>query len=107
MAIITCYNCGKRISDKAELCPHCGVTRSKDPEVLQRAAQLKALEQNQKLNNYSMVALLLFLLGAFLFSVWSDESTLGLAAKAMMALGFVAYIGVRARMMWLKNMRKK
>ncbi|WP_341501151.1 zinc ribbon domain-containing protein [Gallaecimonas sp. GXIMD4217] len=106
MAIIRCYNCGKRISDKAELCPHCGTTHSKDPEVQARAAKLKALEEQQKLNNYSMVALLLFLVGGFLFSVWSDHPRLDWVARGLMALGFVAYIGVRARMLWLKNMRK-
>lgn len=28
MALINCRNCGKRISDKAERCPHCGATHN-------------------------------------------------------------------------------
>lgn len=34
MALIDCPECGKRISDKAESCPNCGVPirRRKDPE---------------------------------------------------------------------------
>lgn len=31
MALINCPNCGKTISDKAEVCPHCGMQRLNQP----------------------------------------------------------------------------
>ena len=34
MALIKCSECGKQISDKAEFCPHCGITiNSKDIDI--------------------------------------------------------------------------
>jgi uncharacterized OB-fold protein len=30
MALIKCPECGKQISDKAEVCPHCGVEARKE-----------------------------------------------------------------------------
>ena len=32
MALIKCSECGKEISDKAKLCPHCGFEKNECPE---------------------------------------------------------------------------
>ena len=31
MALIKCPECGKEISDKAKICPHCGINLNEDP----------------------------------------------------------------------------
>ena len=33
MAIITCPECGNQVSDKAQMCPHCGISIAKDSSV--------------------------------------------------------------------------
>ncbi len=37
MAIIKCENCGKKVSDKAKACPHCGRVLNQDPRLLNKA----------------------------------------------------------------------
>ena len=37
MALINCPECGRQVSDKAAVCPHCGVTIAAKPRKSNRA----------------------------------------------------------------------
>lgn len=52
MALVSCTECGKEISDEAPACPHCG-----KPLQNQVQTQLEA-SQKQKLQNYTILAML-------------------------------------------------
>lgn len=70
MAITACPSCKKPISDKAPSCPHCGFNiGSATAEDLERKASLQRFQQMQKLQNQSLVAILLFVAG-FGFMYW-------------------------------------
>lgn len=66
MALITCPECGQQVSDKAEICPHCGikiagniVPTTYDGHTQQtKDTELKANTQMQKKNGKSLVLLM-------------------------------------------------
>ncbi|WKE67180.1 hypothetical protein PVT67_08075 [Gallaecimonas kandeliae] len=103
MAIIHCYACGKRISDKAPVCPYCGEVRSSDPEVRAQAEAMRKQARIGKFNNGAMVALVMVLAGGLMFSVLSSHPEFDWLAKGLMSVGFIGYIGCRAMMLWLKR----
>lgn len=43
MALITCKNCGKRLSDKATACPHCGMPQMPAPAAPQKSGKTKKI----------------------------------------------------------------
>ncbi|WP_115718438.1 hypothetical protein [Gallaecimonas mangrovi] len=111
MAIIHCYACGKRISDKAPSCPHCGQVRSDDPEaVAQGRARQKALKVS-KYNNGSMLALLSAGLGFLILWVMmshpelakDSRPTIKWVGDALLAIGLTGYVACRVMAIWHKR----
>lgn len=103
MAIIHCYACGKRISDKAPVCPHCGEVRSDDPEVISEGRRRKQAAKVRRLNSLAMAALILFLLGGLLFTVVKNHPDFEWVVEAMMGVGFVGYIALRVMLLLEKR----
>jgi hypothetical protein len=62
MALISCGECKKEISDKAVACPHCGAPR----ETIERAASIQKLAVKKKSSN-GLGTLLLIILGIIFF----------------------------------------
>ena len=64
MALIKCPECDKKVSDKAESCPHCGYSFKKKIEINDD----KLKELNSKWNNkYLIIILIVLVIGYFLF----------------------------------------
>ena len=101
MAITACPSCAKPISDKAKLCSHCEFNiGSATAEDLERKAKFAHYTAMQKLQNQSMIAILLFITG-FGFIYWGGSEpgeiqyNLSIAAAVV---GFVWYAINRVRL---------
>lgn len=111
MAIVHCYACGKRISDKAPSCPHCGAVRSSDPEAVAEARVRQQSIKHSKFNNGSMLALVAAGLGFLVLWFLSSrpelvpelQPTIKWLAKALLAVGLTGYIVCRVMMVWYKR----
>ena len=106
MALIDCPACGKKISDKAEVCQHCGfgVKDASADDVL-RKQQMQRFKKMASLQNQSMLAMLLFILG-FGFMYWGDVrpgDTQHNIAIGTCIIGFVWYVVNRVRIVILKK----
>ncbi|WP_157957817.1 zinc-ribbon domain-containing protein [Aliidiomarina celeris] len=111
MAIISCPDCGKKVSDKAASCQHCGfMLGAHDAESLQRKMQMKKSEKLNALVGQQMLAILLFIAGiAASFYDWPEEGWQGympIAALMVTGVGFMTYVITRGRMYLLKQGRK-
>lgn len=106
MAITSCPSCNKKISDKAQSCPHCGFSRagmSKEDE--QRKKKHKRFLKMQSINNQSMLAMLLFVVGVG-YMYWEGirpSETEYYIAMSVSAVGFIWYIVNRVRMIIVKK----
>ncbi|MFC3120488.1 hypothetical protein [Agaribacter flavus] len=103
MAITSCPSCGKPISDKAKQCQHCKLNfGDASPEDIQRKANFEKYKKLQKLQNQSMMAIVLFLVGAyfvFLGNFENNETGVMMfnGSVAVATLGFIWYGVNRAR----------
>lgn len=109
MAIISCPACNRPISDKAKSCSHCkydfGTAKSED---IQRKLSMQRYTKLQKLQNQSMVAILLFIIGCyfvFLGKFPNDENGLLMynASVAVTTIGFIWYAINRVRITLTKR----
>ena len=56
MALIKCSECGKEISDKAKVCPHCGTKYKRENE--NEIKTKNEFDKIKKSNNYSIVVVI-------------------------------------------------
>lgn len=108
MAIINCPDCGKKVSDKAASCEHCGFMLSAhDAESLQRKMMMKKSEKLNALIGQQMAAILLFIAGiAATFYDWSPEGWtrfMPIVAMIGAGAGFIWYVITRGRVYMLKQ----
>ena len=108
MAVINCPSCNKKTSNKAIKCSHCDLSlQEKSSEQITHLNNVSRINQTQRLMTYSFVAMLLFC-GGFLFmyqgnveqSTWQHS-----LAMASAVIGFIFYIIIRIRLLFIK--RKK
>ncbi|GAA0857531.1 hypothetical protein [Aliiglaciecola litoralis] len=106
MALIDCPSCNKKISDKAKTCNHCDFAIGQaSNEDLQRKKNLKRFQQQQSIQNQSMLAMLLFI-GGFALMYWGTASTDSLQYTLSIGcsvVGFVWYIINRIRLIFVKR----
>ncbi|WP_018981887.1 zinc ribbon domain-containing protein [Salinimonas chungwhensis] len=106
MALIDCPSCNKKISDKADNCPHCGFGLGEaSSEDIVRKQQLKKFKKLHSIQNQSMFAMLLFIAG-FGFMYWggADKGDLQYnLAVLSVVIGFVWYIVNRVRIVIIKR----
>ena len=109
MAIINCPSCNKTISDKAKSCSHCkhefGDISAED---IRRKAAAKRYKAMQKIQNQSMLAMLLFIIGcyfAFLgdFPAGKNGILMYNASIAITTIGFIWYAINRVRITLVKR----
>lgn len=106
MAIISCPQCAKSISDKHKQCPHCECqVTDLSNEQLQQMQKETRIRRQQKFMNQSFLALILFLGGFFCyyFMHLETESIEWYAYSTAMAVGFVWYIVCRIYLVVLKK----
>ncbi|NVK21599.1 MAG: hypothetical protein HWD86_03705 [Kangiellaceae bacterium] len=105
MAIIRCIVCSKRISNKAETCMHCGaIMKGSSEEQLERAAHLQKLKKNRRIQSFSFLAILAFVLGFFLYYFKPSDGIWRQVSIYLLAIGFIGYIVSRA---WILYNKKK
>jgi hypothetical protein len=106
MAITACPSCSKPISDKATSCSHCGFNiGSATAEDIERKAKFAHYKAMQKLQNQSMLAILLFVLG-FGFIYWGGSAPGDIQYNLSIAttiIGFVWYAVNRVRLVLVKR----
>ncbi|AWB67686.1 zinc ribbon domain-containing protein [Saccharobesus litoralis] len=107
MALIACPNCGKRISDKAEVCQHCHTALTGDPDKVRSAARIARIEQSARLMTYSFIALIVFIAGIAYSAFYAETGATWdkWLAQIATAIGFVWYIGLRIRIMMFKKQK--
>lgn len=111
MAIVSCPECGKKISDKAAVCEHCGfVLEGQDPEAMARKRRRNKADRVNKLTAQSMLGMLIFVAGiggVFYFrdEASADPSWQVQASMGAMGVGFIWYIVSRARLILAKRKR--
>jgi predicted amidophosphoribosyltransferase len=106
MAIITCPNCSKSISNKNKKCPHCEMNlNDTSDEQLKKMANQKKVKQQQTYMNYSFLSLILFLSGfLYLYKQQPAQDTLEmLMTQLAIAAGCIWYIINRVILVYLKK----
>lgn len=106
MAITACPSCSKPISDKAKSCSHCGFNiGTATAEDIERKAKLAHYLAMQKLQNQSMLAILLFITG-FGFIYWGGSQPGEIQYNVSIGaaiVGFVWYAVNRVRLVLAKR----
>lgn len=106
MAITNCPSCNARISSRAKQCPDCGFNmQAGTEEDLDRKRRHQRYMKVQSVNNQSMFAMLLFVIG-FGYGYWEDLQPPQVeyyVAMGSAAIGFVWYLVNRVRMVLLKK----
>ncbi len=114
MAIVSCPECGKNISSKAAMCPHCGFTTDEVTE--QELDVFRARRQRDRIYHLSMIsyAALTVFVGGFGWYWWDSGGFQRLSSPGpfiLMGLAAVSYLLVRALLFRnrqkLKALRKK
>lgn len=109
MALTNCPSCNKRISDKAEACPHCEFRLSGlSQDELSREWSRVAQARRDKLLSQSMLALLIAIAAFTYFFIeqpipgtWQSHT-----ANALMLIGVIWFVINRVRIMFLKRSRR-
>ena len=73
MALISCPECGKEISDRAECCPHCGFPLKKHRALEEETGQAAASRLKIRPKVFCAVLALLLMVGAVSFVLSADE----------------------------------
>lgn len=104
MALITCPDCGKEVSDRAAACNGCGAPLGVDAEA--RGSGVRSLTTTQltskSLKIQSLIAVVMFLVGmvmAMATDPAEGESGVGIASL-LMVVGVLLYIVTRFRIWW-------
>ncbi|RUO36473.1 zinc ribbon domain-containing protein [Aliidiomarina sanyensis] len=110
MAIISCPECGKKVSDKAATCEHCGfLLGAHDSESLARKGRLQRSQKLSKLVSQQMLAILLFVAG--IGASFYEWGTTGIGpwmpyiGGGVATFSFVWYLVTRGRIYVLKRQR--
>ena len=105
-----CPACKKKISDKAETCPHCDfAVEADDADAILEREKRKRYDQHQSLQTQSFVAVLVFITG-FGLLYWGQPEVGGTQhsiGMLMLVLGFLWYVVNRARIAFIKAKRFK
>jgi uncharacterized membrane protein YvbJ len=109
MAIINCPSCNKAISDKAKSCTHCqfqfGESSADD---IRRTLSMQRYSKLQKIQNQSMLAILLFIVGCYFvflgdFPAGEKGILMYNASIAVTTAGFIWYAINRVRITLVKR----
>ncbi|NVJ62116.1 MAG: zinc-ribbon domain-containing protein [Gammaproteobacteria bacterium] len=95
MAIVKCPECRKPISDKANLCSHCGfVKKEASQEDIERAARIARLKKQNRVNMLVYSAMIVFIAGvlAFYFGRNMTTATYTIFGTIGMVLGGAGYL---------------
>lgn len=109
MAIVDCPACSKTISDKAKSCSHCKYEFGDlSAEDIRRKLKLQRYKKVQKIQNQSMLAIIVFLVGCYFvflgdFPVGKKGIWMYNASILLATIGFVWYAVNRVRIVFAKR----
>lgn len=110
MAIVFCQACGKKISDKATLCGHCGFQRGEvSDEQINLFQQRKARDRIYHLNMASYAVISVFVAG-FGWYWWESAGYTQPTSSGpfiTMAIAAIAYVVVRGLLFQAKRRLKQ
>ncbi|MFT5164542.1 MAG: hypothetical protein ACI9FJ_003144 [Alteromonadaceae bacterium] len=108
MAVISCPLCAKKISDKAQQCPHCEADLNMDSEARDKLARREVARKTQKISTQSLLAMMLLLAGFWFmyFQTPEADSVQMMLSQGTVAIGFCWYIVNRIRLILLKRLSK-
>jgi len=93
MALITCTECRKELSDQAATCPHCGAPTNVRPQTIEKTSKKYKGEQ--------LIALLVVGVSLMGLVGTCDEGGHGQTVfMALLAVGLIWYVTVRALVWW-------
>lgn len=111
MALINCPSCGKKMSNKAPACPHCGFSTSAAPEAQDRMIARRNADRYRRQQMLQMLAVIILMIGGVLW--WFGGNGTGSNAAMLLATGqtlligaVLLYVFARGVMLWDKFFRK-
>lgn len=109
MAIIDCPACNKTISDKSKTCCHCKYEfGDSSPDDIRRKISLQRYQKLQKIQNQSMLAIILFIIGCYFvflgdFPAGENGLLMYNASILLATVGFIWYAVNRVRIVLAKR----
>ena len=106
MSIISCPNCGKKISSQAALCSHCGFQRGEaSEEDLLVFRQRKARDNVYHLNmtSYAVISVFVAAFGWYWWSTDGFQHASSTGPFILMGISALAYLVVRALLFQAKR----
>ncbi len=98
MAIVSCPSCGKNISDRIMLCPHCSFQRGEvEEEQLKEFHRRKLRDRiyHLKMASYVALTLLIVAFGWYLAETEGFQYRSSIGPYIMFGVGSVFYLGIR------------
>ncbi|WP_017445058.1 zinc ribbon domain-containing protein [Gayadomonas joobiniege] len=108
MALTHCPKCDKKISDKADQCPHCEHLMVADPEKLETQRRINRIKKSSSLITQSFLGLILFI-GGLAYSSWYAEDGMSndkIAAQVIAGIGVFWYLVSRIRILMFRRSGK-
>lgn len=114
MSLINCPSCQKKISDKSQVCPHCGLDLNMSAEDMERLKILKNRNFKDKMYRFKMltlVAVAIALIGVVPM-VWNYARAIDYGFNAVIinhwgiyfaVAGFLLYVFLRVSMVIVKR----
>lgn len=110
MSIISCPECGKKVSDKAPICPHCGFqsgdVTEEDLEIF-RARKLRDRIYRLNMTSYAVITVFVAAFGWY----WWDSKGFSEPSSAgpfiLMGIAAVAYLVVRGFLFQSRHQQRK
>jgi len=106
MAIVSCPFCGKKVSNKAATCQHCGAGLTDvSPEQLMKVERDRRMAKAQSINNHAMIAIVVFL-GSVLYLYYKEplvETVQWYATYISLGAGALGYMISKVRMVMHKR----
>lgn len=109
MAIVNCPACNKAISDKAKSCSHCDYEFGQaSADDIRRKLSMQRYKKLQKIQNQSMLAMLLFIIGCYFvflgdFPAGEKGIMMYNASIGVTTVGFIWYAVNRVRITLAKR----
>jgi ribosomal protein L37E len=109
MSIVFCQACGKKISDKATLCGHCGFQREEVSEEQLAKFQLRKARDRIYRLNMASYAVISFFVAGFGWYWWETSGYTQPSSSGpfiLMAISAIAYLVVRGLLFQAKRQLK-
>ena len=109
MALITCVDCGRRISNQYRTCPHCDAPMADlTPEELSRRAWRRYKRRAYRARMVTYVGMTLVIAGLIVWYLTGGQGLQmppGVLPTLSMGVGLIVYLAAWAWLLWLRWQR--